>query len=96
MSLTADNIVQQAGGALLAQKNLLLNARNFTNRGSLDSDALTLAIAGNIDNQTSGKITTRNGLNSTSDSFNNDGSDRGLRDGRSRADRPDQHRQPAG
>ncbi|WP_336982322.1 MULTISPECIES: hemagglutinin repeat-containing protein [unclassified Cedecea] len=73
MLLTADNIVQQAGGALLAQNNLQLNALNFTNRGSLDSDALTLAIVGNIDNQTSGKITARNGLNSTSDSFNNAG-----------------------
>ncbi|WP_213716197.1 hemagglutinin repeat-containing protein [Cedecea lapagei] len=73
MWLTADKIVQQAGGALLAQNNLQLNALNFTNRGSLDSDALTLAIAGNIDNQTSGKITARNGLNSTSGNFNNDG-----------------------
>ncbi|AJZ89771.1 hypothetical protein VW41_12365 [Klebsiella michiganensis] len=73
MSLTADNIVQQAGGALLAQKSLQLNALNFTNRGSLDSDALTLAIAGNIDNQNGGKITARNGLNSTSDNFNNGG-----------------------
>ncbi|XUV83757.1 hemagglutinin repeat-containing protein [Enterobacter sp. TMH.L2] len=73
MLLTADNIVQQAGGALLAQNNLQLNALNFTNRGSLDSDALTLAIVGNIDNQTSGKITARNGLKSTSDSFNNAG-----------------------
>ncbi len=73
MLLTADNIVQQASGALLAQNNLQLNALNFTNRGSLDSDALTLAIAGNIDNQSSGKITARNGLHSTSGSFNNDG-----------------------
>lgn len=73
MSLTADSIVQQAGGALLAQKNLEINAQNLTNRGSLDSDALTLAIAGNIDNQASGKITARKDLNSTSDSFNNDG-----------------------
>ncbi|WP_039303703.1 hemagglutinin repeat-containing protein [Cedecea neteri] len=73
MLLTADNIVQQAGGALLAQNNLQLNALNFTNRGSLDSNALTLAIAGNIDNQTGGKITARNGLHSTSGSFNNDG-----------------------
>ncbi|AIR62543.1 hypothetical protein LH23_18345 [Cedecea neteri] len=73
MSLTADSIVQQAGGALLAQKNLEINAQNLTNRGSLDSDVLTLAIAGNIDNQVSGKITARKDLNSTSDSFNNDG-----------------------
>ncbi|WP_312739886.1 hemagglutinin repeat-containing protein [Cedecea neteri] len=73
MSLTADNIVQQAGGALLAQKSIQLNARNFINRGALDSDALTLAIAGNFVNQNGGKITARNSLTSTSDNFHNDG-----------------------
>jgi filamentous hemagglutinin len=73
MSLSADNIVQQAGGALLAQKNLQLNGNSFTNRGSLDSDALTLAITGHIANQGDGRITARHGLTSTSETFHNEG-----------------------
>ncbi|NWC65553.1 hemagglutinin repeat-containing protein [Cedecea sp. P7760] len=72
MSLSADNIVQQAGGALLAQKNLQLNGNSFTNRGSLDSDALTLAITGHIANQGDGRITARHGLTSTSETFHNE------------------------
>ncbi len=73
MALNADTIVQQSGGALLAQKTLQLNAGQFTNRGSLDSDALTLAITGVADNQAGGKLTARNGLTLTGNTLTNGG-----------------------
>ena len=73
MALSAETIVQQAGGALLAQKTLQLNTSQLTNSGSLDSDALTLAITGHTDNHASGKMTARNGLTLTGNTFTNDG-----------------------
>ncbi|NIH41400.1 filamentous hemagglutinin N-terminal domain-containing protein [Enterobacter asburiae] len=73
MALSAETIVQQAGGALLAQKALQINASQLTNGGSLDSDALTIAINGHTDNHASGKMTARNGLTLTGNTFTNDG-----------------------
>nr|WP_276854951.1 hemagglutinin repeat-containing protein [Enterobacter oligotrophicus] len=73
MALSAGTIIQQAGGALLAQKALQLNASQLTNSGSLDSDALTLAITGHTDNHESGKMTARNGLTLTGNTLTNDG-----------------------
>ncbi|QIX97643.1 hemagglutinin repeat-containing protein [Cedecea sp. FDAARGOS_727] len=73
MTLNADTIVQQAGSALLAQKALQVNAGQFTNRGSLDSDALTLAIASAADNQAGGKLTARNDLTLTGNTLTNGG-----------------------
>jgi filamentous hemagglutinin len=73
MALSAETIVQQAGGALLAQKALQLNASQLTNSGSLDSDALTLAITGHTDNHAGGKMTARNGLTLTGNTLTNDG-----------------------